>query len=61
MNLREKFLLDLRGYLVVRDFLTAEEVSALNAAVDVRHARHARTRARTRAQTVFITTAAAQE
>ena len=35
MNLREKFLLDLRGYLVIHGFLTAEEVFALNAAVDV--------------------------
>lgn len=34
MTDREKFLFDLQGFLVVRDFLSAEEVAALNAAVD---------------------------
>jgi hypothetical protein len=34
MNEREKFLLDLRGYLVVPDFLSPAEVATLNAAVD---------------------------
>jgi hypothetical protein len=34
MTDREKFLFDLQGFLVVRDFLSSEEVDALNAAVD---------------------------
>jgi ectoine hydroxylase-related dioxygenase (phytanoyl-CoA dioxygenase family) len=34
MNDREKFLFDLQGFLVVRNFLTKEEVDALNAAID---------------------------
>ena len=34
MNEREKFLYDLQGFLKVENFLTAEEVSALNEAVD---------------------------
>src|SRR5260221_1422610 len=34
MNDREKFLFDLEGFLVIRDFLTKEEVNALNAAID---------------------------
>ena len=34
MTEREKYLFDLQGYLVVRDFLTSEEVDALNASVD---------------------------
>lgn len=37
MNDREKFLFDLKGYLVLEDVLTPEEVLAANAAVD-RHA-----------------------
>src|SRR3989304_5171076 len=34
MNDREKFLFDLQGFLLIRDFLTKEEVEALNAAID---------------------------
>ena len=34
MTEREKFLFDLQGFLVVRDFLTDEEVKALNEAFD---------------------------
>jgi ectoine hydroxylase-related dioxygenase (phytanoyl-CoA dioxygenase family) len=34
MTDREQFLFDLQGFLVVRDFLSTEEVAALNAAVD---------------------------
>ena len=34
MSEREKFLLDLQGFLCVKDFLTAEEVQTLNEAVD---------------------------
>lgn len=34
MTDREKFLFDLQGFLVVRDFLSSEEVDALNVAVD---------------------------
>ncbi|MCX6046426.1 MAG: phytanoyl-CoA dioxygenase family protein [Chloroflexi bacterium] len=34
MNTREKFLYDLQGFLLVKDFLTAEEVKALNDAFD---------------------------
>src|SRR5258708_38868780 len=34
MNDREKFLFDLQGFLVIRDFLTKGEVNALNAAID---------------------------
>ena len=34
MNNREKFLFDLQGFLHVPDFLTADEVDALNAAVE---------------------------
>ena len=34
MTEREKFLLDLQGFLVVHDFLSASELSALNQAVD---------------------------
>ena len=34
MSEREKFLLDLQGFLHVKDFLTAGEVQALNQAVD---------------------------
>jgi ectoine hydroxylase-related dioxygenase (phytanoyl-CoA dioxygenase family) len=34
MTEREKYLYDLQGFLVVRDFLTPEEVAALNEAVD---------------------------
>ena len=34
MSEREKFLFDLQGFLHVRDFLTTDEVSALNEAVD---------------------------
>ena len=34
MSEREKFLFDLQGFLHIRDFLTADEVSALNEAVD---------------------------
>src|SRR5262249_46011819 len=34
MNDREKFLFDVQGFLVVRDFLTSEEVARLNAAFD---------------------------
>ena len=34
MTDREKFLFDLQGFLVVRDFLSSEEVDVLNAAVD---------------------------
>ena len=34
MTEREKFLLDLQGFLVVREFLSAGELSALNQAVD---------------------------
>ena len=34
MNDTEKFLFDLQGYLVVRDFLSADEVAALNDALD---------------------------
>ena len=34
MTEREKYLFDLQGFLVVRDFLTPEEVAALNEAVD---------------------------
>ena len=30
----EKYYFDLRGYLVVRNALTAEELSACNAAID---------------------------
>ena len=37
MNEREKFLFDLRGYLRVENFLTPEEVQALNEAVDTNH------------------------
>jgi hypothetical protein len=36
MNEREKFLMDLRGYLVVQGFLSAAELGALNTAVDAR-------------------------
>ena len=34
MTDREQFLFDLQGFLVVRDFLSGEEVAALNAALD---------------------------
>ncbi len=34
MSEREKYLFDLQGFLVVRDFLTPEEVAALNESVD---------------------------
>ena len=34
MSEREKFLLDLQGFLHVKDFLTPGEVQALNQAVD---------------------------
>lgn len=34
MTEREKYLFDVQGYLVVRQFLTGEEVSRLNAAID---------------------------
>ena len=34
MNDREKFLFDLQGFLVVRNFLSPEEVQALNEAID---------------------------
>ena len=34
MNPREKFLLDLRGYLVIPGFLSADELVLLNDAVD---------------------------
>ena len=34
MSDREKYLFDLQGFLVVREFLTAEEVNAFNEAVD---------------------------
>ena len=34
MSDREKFLFDLQGFLLVRNILTPEEVSALNAAID---------------------------
>ncbi|MBT5828699.1 MAG: hypothetical protein HOH77_00790, partial [Candidatus Latescibacteria bacterium] len=34
MTEREQFLFDLQGFLVMRDFLSTAEVSALNAAVD---------------------------
>lgn len=34
MNEREKYLFDVQGYLIVRDFLTPEEVARLNAAFD---------------------------
>ncbi len=34
MNDREKYLYDIQGFLVVRDFLTPEEVDRLNAAFD---------------------------
>ena len=34
MTEREKFLFDLEGYLLVKDFLTPDEVKALNDAVD---------------------------
>ena len=34
MSDREKFMLDLQGYLVVEDVLSREEVAALNAALD---------------------------
>lgn len=34
MTEREKYLFDLQGFLVVRSFLTSEEVDALNAAID---------------------------
>ena len=34
MTEREKYLFDIQGYLVVRDFLTAEEVARLNEAFD---------------------------
>ena len=34
MSERDKFLFDLQGFLHVRDFLTTDEVSALNEAVD---------------------------
>ncbi len=35
MSEREKYLFDLQGFLVVKDFLSATEVSALNEAIDV--------------------------
>ena len=34
MNDREKYLFDLQGFLVVRDFLSNTEVSVLNQAID---------------------------
>ena len=34
MSDREKYLFDLQGYLKIRDFLTMDEVNALNAALD---------------------------
>lgn len=34
MTAEEKFLFDLQGFLVVRDFLSDDEVAALNAAID---------------------------
>ena len=34
MNEREKYLFDLQGFVIVRDFLTSEEVARLNAAFD---------------------------
>ena len=34
MTDREKYLFDVQGYLVVREFLTPEEVARLNAAID---------------------------
>ena len=34
MNEEEKYLFDINGYIVVRDVLTADEISAANAAID---------------------------
>ena len=34
MTDREKYLFDIQGYLVVRNFLSDEEVARLNAAFD---------------------------
>ncbi len=34
MSSREKYLYDLQGYLVVREFLSGDEVSLLNASLD---------------------------
>ena len=34
MTDREKYIYDIQGYLVVKDFLTPEEVDRLNAAFD---------------------------
>ena len=34
MSDREKYLFDLQGFLVVKDFLSADEISVLNEAVD---------------------------
>jgi hypothetical protein len=34
MTDREKYLFDVQGYLVVREFLTPAEVARLNAAID---------------------------
>jgi hypothetical protein len=34
MTEREKYLFDVQGYLIVRDFLTSEEVMKLNATFD---------------------------
>jgi hypothetical protein len=34
MSDREKYLFDLQGFLIVRGFLSADEVQALNKAID---------------------------